>query len=94
MKTFISDMKWMFKVDKETFKMSSIMMIAFILINYLVIEKEEDYFFLIYLLAPFAIVLVKYFSVWRPLFRKAEEKLRLQNKYSFLYNKFIEEEKI
>ena len=92
MKTFIKDVKWMFRCDKETFKMIGITFIFALLISFAMFRVEDGKIFLLLNIVPFVLFSMAYFGRYRPIFREIEKEVDLELKYSFLYERFTKGE--
>jgi len=86
----LRDIKLMWKIDpnKQTFKLISIMLIFSIVITTPMFD-EVGYLIFLFYIVPIIVFCIPFFSYYRPNFRKVEKEIELQDKYSFMYSKFI-----
>lgn len=88
-KTFISDMKIIFKLDKDLIKLLLSMTIFCLIFSAVTSRIHEDNLFLFLNFIPVVVFFIAYRGKYYPLFREIEKELELENKYQYFYNKFL-----
>ena len=87
----IKDLKLMWKIDrgKETFKLIGIMFLFSIFMTTIGLNMTKSNLVFIFYLCPIVMFCVPFFSFYRPMFREVEREVELEQKYIFVYSRFI-----
>lgn len=92
LKQFIKHNKIIFTHDKEFSKLMIGMTIISFALSLSMYMMTDDWLAFAINLAPIIIYLVAYFGFYNPVFKKWEHEVRLESKYSYMYNRFVAKE--
>lgn len=88
-KCFLDDLDTIYKIDKSKMNELLLMQLGMLIFSIIMSTISNYYYFLILnLIIPIAF-LMTYNSFYKPMIRKVQREIELQEKYSYLYSKFI-----